>query len=353
MSIRNLSGVHLLAGACSVLLGACHWPRPHAAPAVEFTKLPPAEEGTPDRLHAIEGRVAGAQPGQRIVLFARSGLWWVQPTEDRPFTTVEEGSRWRNVTHPGAAYAALLVTPQYRPALTLEKLPARGGDVLAVTVAEGAVPAPAAPRTIHFSGYDWHARELASDRGGTRNRFDPANAWTDDRGRLHLRIARRDGEWTAAEVRLSRSLGYGSYRFVVRDISRLEPAAVFSMLTWDDSAPSREMDIEISRWGEPAAKNAQFVVQPYYVPANAVRFTAPPGVLTHSFRWEPGRVSFRTARGSGGPSPARVVDEHTFTSGIPAPGNESVRINLSRFDNKAHPLRRECEVIVERFEYLP
>ncbi len=37
-------------------------------------------------------------------------------------------------------------------------------------------------------------------------------------GFLHLKIAKTPAGWSSAEVDLSRSLGYGSYRFVVGDI---------------------------------------------------------------------------------------------------------------------------------------
>ena len=57
--------------------------------------------------------------------------------------------------------------------------------------------------------------------------------------------------------------------------------------------PPTAMDIEISRWGEPEDKNAQYVIQPYVVPANTVRFTVPAGTLTHWMDWQPGRVASR------------------------------------------------------------
>ncbi len=281
-------------GLLCILLCGCQSPQARVEPSIQFTRLPPSGEGSPDKLHPIEGRVTGAQANEKVVLFARSGIWWVQPTADQPFTAIQSGSRWESMTHPGSAYAALLVDPQYRPPMTLEKLPGRGGHILAVSVAEGSMLTRPAGRTIHFGGYEWEVRQAASDRGGTRNLYDAENAWTDDNGFLHLRIAKRNGEWTSAEVNLQRSWGYGSYRFVVRDISHLEPAAVFSVFTWDDTGQPREMDLEISRWGEPGSKNAQYVIQPYYVPANAVRFVAPPGVLTHTLVWAPGRVAFKT-----------------------------------------------------------
>jgi hypothetical protein len=132
----------------------------------------------------------------------------------------------------------------------------------------------------------------------------------------------------------------------------LDAAAVLGMFTWDESLVDpnhREIDTEISRWGDPEGKNAQYVVQPYYVPANVVRFSAPAGRLTYSFRWEPGRVTFKTIRQPGGGQ----VAEHTFTSGVPLPGGEAVHLNLYVFANKKSPLQHEVEVVIEKFDYLP
>jgi hypothetical protein len=128
------------------------------------------------------------------------------------------------------------------------------------------------------------------------------------------------------------------------------------MITWDPSGsdPShREMGIELTRWGDPSSKNAQFVVQPYYVAANVARFVAPTGVLSHSLRWEPGRAIFKTLRGDSIVSPAQSIADHEFTSGVPAPGGETVRISLYVFGYTQHPLTRGAEVIVEKFVYLP
>jgi len=225
--------------------------------------------------------------------------------------------------------------------------------VRAVATAEGPMLAQPVHRTLHFSGYEWEIRQTVGNPRGSRNLYNPANAWVDKRGFLHLRIAKNAAGWTSAEVDLSRSLGYGSYRFIVHDVSQLEPAAVLNISSWDDSGPYREMDIETSRWGEPTGKNAQYVVQPYYIPANIVRFTAPKGALVYSFVWGPGRVSFSTIRGSTTGSNSDMVAAHAFTSGIPSPGSELVRLNLYVFDNKRSPLHHEVEVIIEKFEYLP
>jgi len=299
--------------------------------------------------------VSGARPGQLIVLYARSGAWWLQPLVSQPFTKIQPSSKWSNATHLGTEYAALLVEPGYRPAAMMNALPNQGGVVSAVAVAKGASSPPSV--SLHFSGYEWRVRDAPSSRGGGNN-YDLANAWTDASGALHLRIARASGsdQWTCAEVSLTRSLGYGTYSFVVRDISRLEPVAVFGMFMWDYSGADqnyREVDIEISRWSDPASKNAQYVVQPYHVPTNVVRFTAPAGTLTHSFHWEPGRISFSTIRGSQAGAKARAVAQHVFTSGVPSHGIESVRMNLYVFRDAKIPLKEPAEVVIEKFEYLP
>ena len=344
------SGIAIL--ICMLACG-CGSPQASVRPTIEFTRLPAAGEGSGDILSGIEGRVTGARPGQRIVLFARSGLWWVQPLAAQPFTAIAPDSTWKSTTHPGSAYAAMLVDAEYRPPPTVNALPQPGGAIQAVAVAEGAALAHPPVKTLRFSGYEWVVRQTPGTPGGSRNRYDPANAWVDNNGFLHLRIAKNASGWSSAEADLSRSLGYGSYRFVVRDISHLEPAAVLAISTWDDSGPYREMDIEIGRWGESGGKNAQYVVQPYFVPANVVRFMAPAGTLTYSFFWEPGRVSFTTVRGSSSTGKAEVIAAHSFTSGVPSPGTESARLNFYVFGNTTSPLQQGVEVIIEKFEYLP
>jgi hypothetical protein len=345
----------LLSAAAIAVSVACGPGSPGGAvrPVIQFTAVPEAGSGGSERMVRIAGRVTGAAPGQRIVLFAKAGVWWVQPTTAEPFTIIRPDSTWESTTHLGIEYAALLVDSTFRPPDTAERLPA-GPSVLAVATVTGTGSVSQGPRTLTFSGYEWDVRQVSSDRGG-QNDYDPANAWTDAQGLLHLKLANRNGNWTSAEVILTRSLGYGTYAFTVRDTSAMDPASAFGMLTWDDEGVDqnhREMAVEISQWGDPGVPNAQFVIQPYYVPANVARFAAPKGTLTHAFRWEPGRASFRTTRGTNTRG-AGVVAQHVFTSGIPTPGTERVHINLYRFRYAPRQPQGDVEVVIERFQYLP
>jgi len=349
---------HALPIATCLLASACRTAPPAPEPSIVFNTVPDAAQGGSEKLALIAGRVVGARPGEQIVVFAKSdvGIWWVQPLTAEPFTAIASDGTWKNTIHLGIEYAALLVQAGYRPPPTTEVLPKPGGDVVAVATVKGRggfVPAPL--KRLTFSGYEWDVRQTPSDRGGA-NDYASDNAWTDADGLLHLTLRQRDGDWSSAEVTLTRTLGYGTYMFVVRDTSQLDPAAAMGMFTYDDGAGDqnhRELSIEVSRWGDRSISNAQYVVQPYYVPANVSRFAAPAGRVSHSFRWEPGRAVFRTVRGSGLSAGQPAVAQHEFTSGVPISGNEHVHINLYFFRYSPSPPQREVEVVIERFQYFP
>ncbi len=326
------------------------------APEVKITRVPDASPGGPEKLDYIEGTVKNTKAGQHIVLYARSGAWWVQPFADSTTTNILPDGSWKNSTHLGTDYAALLVDAKYIPPARMPMLPSIGNGVLAVASAPGKPVAPVTVVTIHFSGYDWTARSVGSDRGGEPNAYDPANVSIDERGALHLRTAEREGRWTCAEVSLTRSLGYGTYRFVVQDTAHLPPSAVVSLLTYDDAGAepfANEMDVELSRWGDPKRNDAQYVIQPYYVPENVFRFESPAGMVTHSFHWEPGRVTFQSEIGSVRGPNARPAVTHIFSSGVPVPAKETVRMNIYDFRHSGHPSQPPAEVVIEKFEYLP
>jgi hypothetical protein len=350
---RSYFGMGVL---CWLLSGCSHRPG-SAPPSIEFTTIPEADWGGSGLVESIEGRVKGAKPGQRIMLLAKSGAWWVQPSTETPFTAIQFDSSWKNSVHLGMEYAALLVDHNYPPpeASSTQVLPGTGGGVVAVATIHAA-PGPLAPKKLRFSGYEWNVRQMSSDGGGVAHANSASNVWTDAEGWLHLRITHNAGEWSGAELNLSRSLGYGSYSFVVHHPAHLEPGTVLSLFTFDHLETGddhREIDIELSQWGDPAIKNAQFVIQPYYVPANVFRFMSPPGgTLEHSFHWEAGRVSFKTVQNEAGMLP-RVLAEHVFTSGIPSPGEEKVHLNLYIYGRSRTAQQNGVEVVIEKFQYLP
>lgn len=105
-----------------------------AAPAVEITAVPPCGEG-PNRTGTIAGRTTGAEHGtHRLVIFAGTDRWYVQPYSAAPFTAIGRDGQWRAHTHLGHQYAAVLVTSAYRPPASTFALPESGDGVLAVEV---------------------------------------------------------------------------------------------------------------------------------------------------------------------------------------------------------------------------
>ena len=171
-------------GLIVLLLSSCHSPQSRRA-SIEFTDIPEGAPGGAARTEKIAGRVTGAKAGQQVVLFARSGTWWVQPFASKPFTAIQPDSTWKTVSHMGTEYAALLVEPGYSPPKVADVLPAQGGGVLAVAIVPGkpsAASTTLAPKTIHFSGYEWEVYQAPADHFGVMQANRASNAWTDQNG---------------------------------------------------------------------------------------------------------------------------------------------------------------------------
>lgn len=133
---RIITGLFLFV----VLFSSCSADRPKTTSIIELISVPKADKGGGPELDIIKGRVNGAGPNQRIVLYARSGAWYVQPYADQPFTNIEPDSTWSNQTHLGTEYAALLVEAGYAPPSVTIELPTSGNGVVAVVIKEGIPP---------------------------------------------------------------------------------------------------------------------------------------------------------------------------------------------------------------------
>ncbi len=340
-------------GLGGVLFTGCGSPR---SATVGFTQVPDAGPGGAEKTVRIGGRVTGNKPGQRVVLFARDGTWYVQPFASKPFTEIQPDHSWTNITHVGTEYAALLVERDYAPPRVADVLPAQGGPVIAVATVAGkasSISGQMTPGKLNFSGFEWEVCRRPKDNFQILYPNSSSNVWTDAKGSLHLRITKEPEGWTGADINLTRSLGYGTYTFLFHELPELEPATVLGLESWDplDAGQNhREFDVLFGQFGDPSIKNAQYSILPFNIPGNVYRFTVPQGSFTHSFRWEQGHLSFQT-QPTGGPS--RVMAEHAFTSGIPTPGGERIHISLYAYRDAQVPQENGVEVILEKFVYLP
>ncbi len=353
MRLRSIRCEYSVAAiVLGVLFGGCT----SQPPTIQFTEIPEAGPGGAAKTVRIAGRVSASKSGQKIVLFARDGTWYIQPFSSKPFTEIQPDGSWSNVTHVGTDYAALLVERDYVPLRVTDVLPGRGGQVIATATVIGrdsSISRQMVPGKINFSGFDWEVYRASKDSFGMLYPNSPSNVWVDEKGWLHLRITKEPEGWTGAEINLTRSLGYGTYSFVMHELPKLEPATVLSILSWDPLDAGqyhRSFDILLGQFGDPTIKNAQYSVLPRNVPGNVYRFAAPMGSCTLSIHWESGRLSFETRETGGRP---HVVAEHVFTSGIPTPGDERIHINLYAYGDSQVPQKNGVEVIFEKFVYLP
>lgn len=222
--------------------------------------------------------------------------------------------------------------------------------------------ARAQTRSLSFSGYTWYVKASSGRVGPGPNYFSDSsnNVWVDSQGQLHLKITRSGSRWYCSEVLLSTSHGYGTYRFYLNSlVDNLDPSVVLGLFTWSDDPAynHRELDIEFSRWGVAGNQNAQYVVQPYSIAGNLYRWEEPSGLTqsTHSFQWLSASVFFQSLAGYYQPPPAvnAVINQHTFTQGIPVPGSEVCHMNLWLYKGKAPTNRQPVEIVVNRFEFVP
>ncbi len=165
---------------------------------------------------------------------------------------------------------------------------------------------------------------------------------------------------------LEDALGYGDYIFTtVGRLDLLDPKVVLGLFLWQYGAcwdpaylwwnPYNEIDVEFSRWGNPAGDIAQFVAQPYDYPGNINRFDAAFSdgeVTSHAFRWLADRVEYRSWRGGPGEeATSPVIHAWTYTGPhIPRPEQPRVHINLWQMST---PPATNQEVVLPAFTFVP
>lgn len=219
-------------------------------------------------------------------------------------------------------------------------------------------------KTLSFSGYIWRVKTSETLVGPGPNYFSDSseNVWVDELGQLHLRITQEGGPWYCPEVVTEKSFGYGTYRFYVASgVDQLNEHVVLGLFTWDDDPAyyHREIDIEISRWGQVTNENAQFVVQPYYNDGNMRRFTVQlnGSDLFCSFEWRRESIFFQSGYGYNDSTFSEngfIIESWQYTGqDIPPPGHENARINVWLFNGVPPSDGQEVEVVIRKFEFIP
>ncbi len=294
----------------------------------------------------------------KVVGFALTNQWYVQPYITSPWTNISSDGTWTVYTHPWDVFVAVLADPaKYSPPSTSITNPALDPNVLAWDMY------PPGQATVSFSGYSWGIKSTGSQ---PTYRFDPGpNFWSSNPSvvsvqgdGLHLKITQLDGNWVCSEVFLQNSLGYGTYTMKVA--SRLDnlDTNIVAAPMFIYASTSAELDNEYSGMGGliPSPNNAQFVVQPYFVSGNIVRYLQPTtSQFTTQIEWRADHVTFTSWNGwSDSPLAGDIIYQWTYTGPyIPAVGSERVRINLWLLNGAAPTNGVGDEMVISSFSFNP
>ena len=326
-------------------------------PVVAFTEIPPYNSGAD-----LKGQVLHVKPSEyKIAVYIKVGSgWWTKPYSSSPTTTIsQDGTFICDVTTGGndpqaTRLYAFLILVSYTPPLL------SGAAILPTEIYSKAFASMEIIRNetenyriLSFSGYEWRVKKSTGLVGPGPNYFSdsPENVWVDSQGLLHLKIRNEGNVWKCSEVILQKNLGYGTYTFETKGrVDIIDKNAVLGLFTWDDDPAQnhREIDIEISKWGQDTNQNSQFVVQPWTVSENMHRFNLQlpntETITSHSFDWSSGSIFFQTLRDGS------LVESWNYTgSYIPAPGKENARINL--WLNETAAPSGEVEVVISNFTF--
>jgi hypothetical protein len=302
----------------------------------------------------------------KVAVYIYVSGWWNKPSWGEPLTTLQSDGSWTcDITTGGTdplatRIEAFLVPIGYSPPL-LSGQQTIPEEVNQIAVATKFIDRPPYKRTFQFSGYTWGVKASSSPVGPGPNNFSDleSDVFVDTEDRLHLKIVQRDAAWFCTEIVNTQSLGYGTYTFTLASpIDQLDPNVVLGLFTWDTDAPQynyREIDIEISRWGDLQALNTQYVIQPYTHAGNLHRFDTllRGGLSTYQFEWRNEGVYFRSYQGSPA-NPGERIDFWNYSGADnPPPGGENTRLNLWLMNGNPPSNEKEVEVEVEAFTFTP
>ena len=329
--------------------------------SINFLEVPPASSGGIGSTALITGRVSGKHAGRHIFLYALAdSRWWVQPFASTPRTEILKDGSWKAQIHLGTEYAALLSKEETLPAQFIEELPPIGKTIEAVAIVKASgmeMPPPDDPSggpTLRFSSLEWKVRTVPGDYGAKTNDYSADNVSVDRSGALHLRLTRSSRGWTCSEIHTVRSLGYGDYTLDILDAAHLEPAVMFSTFTFFDrptNGDHRELAIHLTRRGLALNSNAEFRIQPSFVPTNFYHFEFPSGPMRLGWNWRRDEAAFFVLRQRH--AARQPVASWLFKTGVPRSEDTHLYINLCNYGYAPTPPTHSAEVVVKRFEFYP
>lgn len=244
---------------------------------------------------------------------------------------------------------------------------------------------------LEFSGMKWKIKKSSYPVGPGGNYFSGAgeDLWVDQQGRLHMKISKKKDYWACTEIYTEKPVGYGTYVFYLGSrVDSLDPNAVLGLFSWNNSSAktdaNSEIDIEVSRWTDPAAKILNYSVQPVFGPDTPSGKYTERGIqkhmqqsgdyTVHAFTWTDSLIKFVSYNGREmqpgqqlatwtfyKANPARRTQFDGFLSDpiiIPNPGTSTtLNINLWLVGKNGSGLPpyygKDIEVIIDKVEFIP
>jgi hypothetical protein len=345
---------------------------PDQAPTAAFT-VAPAAAGSPTRFDgsasgAVQGRIlnyawafgdgtTSETNGTALTThtYAMSGpITATLTVTDTSGTSTSRTYTGGTVADNGASSAELGQSFTILPATAVVVPP---GSAVPAAPAAPAVTPP--PTVLTFAGYQWTVRSSASPIGPGPNTFDATGPSVNAAGDMVLRIVKTPSGWESSEVILGPTLGYGTYRWVVKgSTTSFDPNVVLGLITYDDSNTSptnREIDFEASRWSNASnPDNAQYVVAPYYTTGNLQGIAIPKGQETVvALSWTPGRVSFSGDVVNAHGKTVAIQPWTNTSSSVPTSATEQIHMNLWLFRGAAPTNGKPVTVRISGFQFTP
>lgn len=203
-----------------------------------------------------------------------------------------------------------------------------------------------------WKGYSWVSRNRIGSPGP--NTYSNTNIFVKTDG-LHMKITKLGGIWKCADVRTTKRLGYGTYRFVLNaQPAKWDPNMVFGAFNYGGIDYVNEIDIEISQWGDrDYLTPLNYTVYPKVLgPKYVATFPLKPltNLTTHRIIWTPAGVNFLSQNGE------RILQD---TTGIVASSHTDISPNVSMpwyFDfwlmSGIKPVAG-AEIVIHDFEFKP
>ncbi|WP_295123914.1 glycoside hydrolase family 16 protein [uncultured Chitinophaga sp.] len=215
---------------------------------------------------------------------------------------------------------------------------------------------------IQFSGYSWVVKTPAAQQGPHANWWSGDNVWVDAKGRLHLRLKKRNdtGRWEAAEIRSTINFGYGTYQWKLEGpVNALDKNIVLGLFNYSGNSRFDEMDIEFSRWGYPHAPILNYTVWPATGDTGITNVTyakdfAMNGTYsTHRFKRTPTTIDFQSMHGFTDGNTNQFESKSWATPTSISTLSMPIHMNLWLFKPEGPSDGKSVEIIIHEFKYTP